>query len=113
MKKVFFNTIQVAAFLLISTLSLKAQAVITEYFTMKEPFRIDLSDKKTVKAVYTKGVLDLDWNDAKRVLAVSYDPKLTRVEDVMRTIKEVAANQILNGSPAGISANASAKNERD
>ncbi|MBL7816492.1 MAG: hypothetical protein JNL70_15845 [Saprospiraceae bacterium] len=110
MKKFILNTVAIVALILVSV-SVKAQPVITEYFTMKEPFKIDLNDKKTQKAVYTRGVLDLDWNDAKRILAVSYDPKLARVEDIVRNIKEVAANNFANGGAAPMSA--TARNEKE
>jgi hypothetical protein len=76
---------------------------------MKEPFKIDLNDKKVQKAVYVKGVLDLDWNDAKRTLSVSYDPKLANAQDIVRNIKEVASGSLsASNTPAGI-----AKNEKD
>ena len=107
MKKFFFNTIAIVA-LVLTSVSLKAQPVITEYFAMKEPFKIELSDKKVQKAVYTKGVLDLDWNDAKRTLSVTYDPKLARVEDIVRNIKEVAVNSFGSASIAPLNA----KNDR-
>ena len=110
MKKLLFNTIAVAA-LLLASISVKAQPVVTEYFTMKEPFKIDLSEKKIQKAVYTKGVLDIDWNDVKRILAVSYDPKLTRIEDVVRNIKEVASGASLANSAQ--MQNTTARNEKE
>ena len=107
MKKFFFNTVAIAA-LILTSVSLKAQPVITEYFAMKEPFKIELSDKKVQKAVYTKGVLDLEWNYAKRTLSVTYDPKLARVEDIVRNIKEVAVNSFGSASIAPLNA----KNDR-
>lgn len=109
MKNFFFNTIAIVA-LVLTSISLKAQPVITEYFTMKEPFKIELNDKKVQKAVYTKGVLDLDWNDVKRTLSVTYDPKLARVEDIVRNIKEVASNSFGSASMAPL--NASGRNDR-
>lgn len=108
MKKFFFNTLAIAI-LLLASVSLKAQPVVTEYFAMKEPFKIDLNDKKVQKAVYTKGVLDLDWNDAKRTLSVSYDPKLANAQDIVRNIKEVASGSISASNTAG----GFAKNEKD
>lgn len=110
MKKFFFNTITIIA-LVLTSISLKAQPVITEYFTMKEPFRIELNDKKVQRAVYTKGVLDLDWNDVKRILSVTYDPKLARVEDIVRNIKEVAVNSF--GTASMTPLNASGRNDRE
>jgi hypothetical protein len=110
MKKLIFNTIAIAI-LVLSSVAVKAQPVITEYFTMKEPFKLEIADKKVQKAIYTKGVLDIDWNDVKRILAVTYDPKLARVEDIVRNIKEVAVNSF--GSASIVPLNASGRNERE
>jgi hypothetical protein len=108
MKKFFFNTLAIVALVLVSV-SIKAQPVVTEYFAMKEPFKIDLSDKKVQKAAYIKGVLDLDWNEAKHTLAVSYDPKLANAQDIVRHVKDVANGVITaSNTPSGI-----AKNEKD
>jgi hypothetical protein len=60
-----------------------AQAVITEYFNIKEGITFDFNDKKSVKSIYTTGVLDIDWNGGQRVLAISYDPKLTKIDRIM------------------------------
>jgi hypothetical protein len=108
--KSILRTLAVGACLLAAVVA-KAQANITEYFDMKEPFALDLSDKRVVKAVYTKGVLDIDWNSDKRVLAVTYDPKQTRVEYAMKAILDFAnselqtanangAKNVANGAPA-------------
>ena len=108
MKKFFISSLAVAA-LILASVSLKAQPVVTEYFAMKEPFKIDLADKKIQKAVYVKGVLDLDWNDTKHTLAVTYDPKLARVEDIVKNIKNVANGTVTaSNTPSGY-----AKNEKD
>jgi hypothetical protein len=78
-----------AIILMVAAQSVHAQAVITEYFEVKETLKIDLSDKKTTKSMYSKGVLDIDWNSDKRVLSISYDPKMTKIEDVMLNITAV------------------------
>ena len=83
-----------AIILLIASNTVKAQAVITEYFDVKETLKIDLNDKRAAKAVYTKGVLDIDWNGDKRVLAISYDPKQTRIEDIMSNISTVTGQNL-------------------
>jgi hypothetical protein len=79
----------IAVIFMIATQAVHAQAVITEYFDVKEAVKFDLSDKKATKAVYTKGVLDIDWNSDKRVLAISYDPKLIKIEDIMSHVHTV------------------------
>ena len=83
-----------AIILLIASNTVKAQAVITEYFDVKETLKIDLNDKRAAKAVYTKGVLDIDWNGDKRVLAISYDPKQTKIEDIMSNISLVTGQNL-------------------
>jgi hypothetical protein len=86
-----------AVILMIAAQSIKAQAVITEYFDMKEAFKMDMSDKKATKAMYSKGVLDIEWNSDKRVLAVSYDPKQTKIEDIMSNISLVTGQVVTGG----------------
>jgi hypothetical protein len=83
-----------AVILMIATQSLKAQAVITEYFDIKEAVKIDMSDKKATKTMYSKGVLDIDWNSDKRVLAISYDPKQTKIEDIMSNLSLVMGTNL-------------------
>ena len=93
MKAVFIR-FAAAVILMIASNTVKAQAVITEYFDVKESLKIDLNDKKAAKAVYTKGVLDIDWNGDKRVLAISYDPKQTKIEDIMSNISLVTGQNL-------------------
>ena len=93
MKATFLRS-AIAVILMIAAHSVKAQAVITEYFDVKEAFKIDLNDKKASKAVYSKGVLDIDWNGDKRVLAISYDPKQTKIEDIMSNISMVTGQNL-------------------
>ncbi len=81
-----------AVIFMIATQALQAQAVITEYFDVKEAIKIDMSDKKVTKTMYTKGVLDIDWNSDKRVLAISYDPKQTKIEDIMSNLSLVVGS---------------------
>ena len=83
-----------AVILMIAAHSVKAQAVITEYFDLKEGLKIDLNDKKAAKAIYSKGVLDIDWNGDKRVLAISYDPKQAKIEDIMSNISIVTGQNL-------------------
>jgi hypothetical protein len=79
-----------AVIFMIATQALQAQAVITEYFDVKEVVKLDLSDKKATKPMYLKGVLDIDWNGDKHILAISYDPKQTKIEDIMANINKVS-----------------------
>ena len=99
MKAVILRTLAVCLFVL-STQFIHAQAVITEYFDVKESFRLDLQDKKISKAVYIKGVLDIDWNSDKRVLAISYDPKITSVTEVMTNIGNQTGQTVMSANNA-------------
>ena len=92
--KAAFIRFSAAIILMIASNTVKAQAVITEYFDVKETLKIDLNDKRAAKAVYTKGVLDIDWNGDKRVLAISYDPKQTKIEDIMSNISLVTGQNL-------------------
>ena len=65
-----------------------AQPVVTEYFVMKEGFKIDLSDKKIQKSIYTKGVLDIIWSSSNLTLSISYDPKLTDAKEILKSIHD-------------------------
>jgi hypothetical protein len=108
MKKFLFNTLAIVALVLVSV-SLKAQPTITEYIAMKEPLKIDLSDKKIQKAMNAKGVLDLEWNEGKRTLAISYDPKMTNIQDALHYVKETFSNNMsASNNPGGF-----AKNEKE
>ncbi len=95
--KAAFIRFSAAIILLIASNTVKAQAVITEYFDVKESLKIDLNDKRTAKAVYIKGVLDIDWNGDKRILAISYDPKQTKIEDIMSNISLVTGQNLSAG----------------
>jgi hypothetical protein len=72
--------------LLIATLSAKAQVNITEYFQMSKAFQIDLQSRSSEKTIYTKGILNIDWKADRRILAVTYDPRQTTINDAMRHI---------------------------
>jgi hypothetical protein len=88
MKATFLRS-ALAIILMVASHSVKAQAVITEYFDVKESLKIDLNDKKAAKAVYSKGVLDIDWNGDKRVLAISYDPKQTKIATILENFRNI------------------------
>lgn len=90
--KVAFLRFVVAICFLAATQTINAQSVITEYLDVKKSFNIDLKDKKNLTTIYTKGVFDVDWNETKRILAISYDPKQTTIESIVATIKSTAGN---------------------
>jgi hypothetical protein len=84
--KTTFLRLALAILFLITAQLAPAQAVITEYFDVKQGINLDFNDKKLVKFIYTAGVLDIDWNVDKRVLSISYDPKVTNITKIMENI---------------------------
>jgi uncharacterized membrane protein YciS (DUF1049 family) len=78
--------------IMLTTVSANAQAVVTEYFTMQGAFNLNPKDKRTQKIVATKGILSIEFNADKRILAITYSPKETvNVKEVMDDLKKVAA----------------------
>ena len=87
------NIIQLTIALLFlgTTPTLKAQATITEYFAIKGYFPLDVKDRRVQKIMSAKGLLDVDWNENKRTLAISYPMgKLEKLDDVLEALKKVA-----------------------
>jgi hypothetical protein len=71
--------------------TVKAQAVITEFFAMTGGFSLDVKDKRIQKLMSNKNILDIDWNENKRILAISYPlAGKTDIKDVVEVIKKVA-----------------------
>jgi hypothetical protein len=80
-----------ALFLLCSTNAIKAQSVITEFFAMNRDFNLDIKDKRIQKLMSNKTVLDVEWNENKRILSVSYFlASKTDIKEVVGVIKKVA-----------------------
>jgi hypothetical protein len=84
--KATFLRLSIVVLFLITAQIVYTQAVITEYFDVKQGITLDFNDKKLFKSIYTAGVLDIDWNADKRVLSISYDPKVTKIAKIMDNI---------------------------
>lgn len=89
MKKFLFRSVYTGCFLFALNFG-HAQPVVTEYFVMKTGFKIDLTDKKIQKTVYSKGVIDIVWSTSNMTLSITYDPKLTDGKDILKSIQDVA-----------------------
>jgi hypothetical protein len=94
--KASFLRLALAVLFLILTQFVQAQAVITEYFDVKQGITLDITDKRVAKSIYTAGVLDIDWNVEKRVLAISYDLKVTHISKIMENINLIGFISINN-----------------
>jgi copper chaperone CopZ len=77
----------------------KAQMTVVEYFDIKSDFKVDLKDKKNVKSIYTKGVLEVQYNPDKRILSVAYDPKEANIEVIVRNINSCAGETVCTLTP--------------
>lgn len=77
--------------ILFGTQSVKAQSVITEFFPVNGSFYFDIKDKRVQKIMSSKGLLDIDWNEDKRILSVSY-PLMAKldIKEVVEGIKKVS-----------------------
>ena len=73
-----------------------AQMTIIEYFDVKSDFSLDLKNKKSIKNIFTKGVLDVEWNPDKRVLAVAYDPRVAEINVIVKNINDCAGKPLLS-----------------
>lgn len=73
-----------------------AQMTIIEYFDVKSDFSLDLKDKKNIKNIFTKGVLDVEWNPDKRILAVAYDPREAEINAIVKNINSCAGKPLLS-----------------
>ncbi len=87
MKNPFLRILAIGCFLIMFNVG-KAQPVITEYFLMNEPIKVDLNDKKAQKSINGKGILDITWDKTELVLAVTYDPKVLESKDVIKTVQD-------------------------
>jgi hypothetical protein len=89
-----FRGAVVIAFLFITALT-KAQPVVTEYFQVSESFTIDLKDKKIRDIIFTKGVVDAEWQAGKRTFAISYNPYQTDIDSAIKSVKEKVGAALL------------------
>ena len=85
--KSFRGTLAIAFILFAATFT-KAQPVVTEYFLVSETFQIDLKDRKTRDIIFTKGVVDAEWQAEKRTFAISYNPYQTDIDTALKLVKD-------------------------
>jgi hypothetical protein len=76
-----------------------AQMTITEYLPVPTDFYVDLKDAKIIKILYTKGVLDVNWDADNRQLEVAYNPKQTDIEVIINNVNTCAGEVILANKP--------------
>jgi hypothetical protein len=72
-----------------------AQLNITEYFTMSANFKLNLSDTKIEKAIFTTGVMDITWDKEAYSLGITYDPSQTDIVAVLQNILKYSGGDIL------------------
>jgi hypothetical protein len=94
MKLFFARTMATFGLVCLSHLA-NAQMTITEYFPLRNGFNVDLNDVKTAKTIFTKGVLDLEWDADNRTLAVAYNPKETDINAIVKNINTCAGEPIV------------------
>lgn len=77
-------------FILFKTASLQAQPVITDYVLMHPLFRLDVNDIRVQKMISTKSIVDIDWNEGKRTLAVSYYVGKADIKYVVQSVLKIS-----------------------
>lgn len=95
MKRFTMRLLAICSFMLISQLT-HAQMTIIEYFDIKDAFKLDLKAPKNIKTIYTKGVLDVEYNPNKRILSVAYDPKQADIAVIIKNINSCVSEPILS-----------------
>jgi hypothetical protein len=86
------------AFLLFMALSAQAQLNITEYFTMGYGFKLDLNNRATEKAIYLKGVLDIQWHQNTADLSITYDPREIDIMTIIKNLLKTAGGEVVFGT---------------
>jgi hypothetical protein len=94
MTRLFIRSMATFSLVFIAHLA-NAQMTITEYFPLKSVFDVDLKDIKIAKTIFTKGVLDVEWDADNRTLAIAYNPKETDIKAIAKNINKCAGETIL------------------
>ena len=89
MKKTILKIV-VLLFISFKTASLQAQPVITEYVLMHPLFRLDVTDIRVQKMISTKNIVDIEWNERKRTLAVSYYVGKGDLKNVVQSLLKIS-----------------------
>lgn len=101
MNKFFQRSLMVGCLLFALNFA-QAEPIITEYHFLDMAIWIDLTDKKIQKSVYGRGILDITWDKKNATLAITYDPKVSDVRDIWRSLQEVI--NLNSSNPTGYSA---------
>jgi uncharacterized protein YunC (DUF1805 family) len=88
--QVSFKIALIFIFTVLITVAMQAQMVISETVLMDTSFNIDLTNKKIQKAVAKKGVKHVEWDEDKRALSITYDPRRIQIKQAMALVKEAS-----------------------
>jgi hypothetical protein len=92
MKKLMLSAAFASFFFASSSLS--AQVMVTEFVKLGDDVELDVKSKSVDYAMNNnKGIKDLEWSNDTHILSITFDPRKTTVEDILRKLAEVTNNE--------------------
>lgn len=74
--------------------SLSAQVMVTEFVKLGDDVELDVKSKSVDFAMNNnKGIKDLEWSNDTHILSITFDPRKTSVEDILKKLAEVTNNE--------------------
>ena len=93
MKKLMLSAAAFASFAFASS-SLSAQVMVTEFVKLGDDVELDVKSKSVDFAMNNnKGIKDLEWSNDTHILSITFDPRKTSVEDILKKLAEVTNNE--------------------
>ncbi len=94
MKKCFY-TLCTLFFLTIASVTAKAQVIVTEFIRLGIDTDLNLKSKPIETALNTNtGIKDLDWHKESNTLSITFDPRKTTLDDILRKLAIATNNEV-------------------
>lgn len=93
MRKLLLSAATIACFTFAST-TMNAQIMVTEFVKLGDDVELDVKSKSVEYCMNNnKGIKDLDWSNETHILSVTFDPRKTTIEDILKKLAEVTNNE--------------------
>ena len=93
MKKLLLSVAAMAALTFASTTA-NAQVMVTEFVKLSDDVELDVKSKSVEYTMNNnKGLKDLEWSTETHILAVTFDPRKTSLDDVLRKLADATNNE--------------------
>ena len=94
MRKLLLSAATIVAFTFASTTTINAQVLVTEFVKLGDDVELDVKAKSVEFTMNNnKGIKDLDWSTDTHILSVTFDPRKTTVEEILKKLAEVTNNE--------------------